>query len=98
MWNMILSFLWSRMKEPSSYAALAGLFASLHLQLSPGTLQHIIDVLTIAAGVAGVLLREANKVQVEASYGQEKGQIDKAEPFVEDAYPETKNQDPKRRS
>lgn len=59
--SLILSFLWKRAQEPSSYAAIAGMLTSLHFQLDAGVLQHVIDGLTFVSGVAGVLLSEAKK-------------------------------------
>jgi hypothetical protein len=56
----------SRMKEPSSYAGLAGLLTALHLVLPPGVIQVLPIIGMAIASVLAVLLPERSKAKIEA--------------------------------
>lgn len=51
-----LSYLVSRLKEPSSYAGLGGLLAMIGLHLDPGLVQSIAGVLAAIAGAVAFFL------------------------------------------
>ena len=53
-----MSYLVSRMKEPSTYAGLAALLAAFGLHVDPGIVQAVVAVLTGLAGLASVILGE----------------------------------------
>lgn len=53
-----MAFLLSRLSEPSSWAGVAAIGAALGIPLAPDVLHPLIQVLTGAAGLAAVLLRE----------------------------------------
>lgn len=54
----ILSYLLARLGEASTYAALAGLLAALHVSIDPGLWQHVVDAGLAIAALAGILLTE----------------------------------------
>ncbi|MBT4769294.1 MAG: hypothetical protein HOO00_02030 [Rhodospirillaceae bacterium] len=47
-----------RLREPSTYAGLAGVLAALHVNLDPGLWQMIIDAAIAMAGIAAFFVRE----------------------------------------
>jgi hypothetical protein len=53
-----MSYLLSRAAEPSSWAGVAAIGAALGMPLAPDLLQPLIQILTGAAALAAVLLRE----------------------------------------
>lgn len=54
----LAQFLISRLGEASTWAALAGLLAGVHMTVDPGLWQHIVDVGVAVSGLAGVLIPE----------------------------------------
>lgn len=53
-----MEYLLDRLKEPSSYAGLAGLLGVVGINLDPGLLQQIVIVATAVAGLVAFLVRE----------------------------------------
>lgn len=53
-----MTYLLSRLREPSSYAGAAGILAAFGLALDPGLAQDIVSVLTGLSGIAAFFLRE----------------------------------------
>ena len=53
-----MSYLIDRLKEPSTWAGLAGALVAFHISIDPGLWQHIVDFGIAAAGLAGVLIPE----------------------------------------
>ena len=56
-----MQYIISRLKEPSSWAAIAAVIAGFGLQLDGELLQHISALGVAAAGLAGFLLQEKKK-------------------------------------
>jgi len=52
----MLRYFIARFAEASTYAAIAGFLAFLHVNLDPGLWQHIVDCGLAAAGLLGVLV------------------------------------------
>jgi len=50
-----------RLKEPSSYAAIAPLFVLLGINVDPGLMQYATTALASLAGIAGFFLAERTK-------------------------------------
>lgn len=57
----LLTFIVARLKEPSTYAALATLLGVLHVSVSPGAISDVSFYGAIVAGLAGVVLTERGK-------------------------------------
>jgi hypothetical protein len=55
---IILRYAITRLGEASTWAALAGLLAGVHVSIDPGLWQHIVDVGIAASGLAGFLIPE----------------------------------------
>lgn len=53
-----MKFVIARLKEPSTWASIAGALIAVHVNIDPGLFQHIADVGIAAAGLAGFLLPE----------------------------------------
>ncbi len=49
-----------RLGEASTWAALAGLLAGVHLTIDPGLWQHIVDAGIAVSSLAGFLIPETN--------------------------------------
>ena len=54
----LLAFLLARLKEPSSYAGLGAVLATLGIHVDDASLQAAIQLLIAAGGLAAVLLPE----------------------------------------
>ena len=54
----LLAFLVARLKEPSSYAGLGAVFATLGIHVDNATLQAAVQLLVAAGGLAAVLMPE----------------------------------------
>ncbi len=53
-----MSYLLSRLSEPSSWAGIAAVGGALGIPMAPDVMQPLIQILTGAAGLAALLLRE----------------------------------------
>ena len=53
-----MNYIFARLAEPSTWAAIAAVLVGLHVSIDPGLWQHIADAGVALAGVAAVLLRE----------------------------------------
>ena len=58
------AFLWLKqnLQQPSTMASLAAICAMLGVQVDPGMIQHIINILTIFFGALGFWLQPAKQV------------------------------------
>ena len=54
-----LLYIFSRLREPSSFAALTGLCGMVGVQLDPGVWNSLINGLAILFGIMGVFVAEA---------------------------------------
>ena len=54
----ILKYLTARLGEASTWAALAGLLAGVHVSVDPGLWQHIADAGIAVSALAGFLIPE----------------------------------------
>jgi hypothetical protein len=54
----IVTFLIARLREPSTWAAAAGLLAGVHVGIDPGLWQHVADAGIAVAALLGFLLPE----------------------------------------
>lgn len=52
-----MDYVIGRLREPSTYAALAGLFAVFGFNLDPGIMQYIATIGAASAGLAGMFMR-----------------------------------------
>ena len=55
------AFLLARMREPSTWAAIAALLVAFHAPLAQGVTENITTIGTAIAGLLGVLLGEQTK-------------------------------------
>ena len=53
-----MDYIIARMKEPSTFAAIAALLAALHVNIPPDEWKSLVSVLTGLAGLAAILMRE----------------------------------------
>lgn len=56
-----MSYLIERLKEPSSYAGFAALLGIVGVKFAPDQFQAIVTLLTAAAGVAAVFMKDKAK-------------------------------------
>ena len=54
----ILRYATARLSEASTWAALAGLLAGVHISIDPGLWQHIVDAGIAVSALAGFLIPE----------------------------------------
>ena len=54
----ILRYATARLGEASTWAALAGLLAGVHVSIDPGLWQHIVDAGIAVSALAGFLIPE----------------------------------------
>ena len=54
----ILRYVTERLSEASTWAALAGLLAGIHVSIDPGLWQHIVDTGIALSALAGFLIPE----------------------------------------
>ena len=54
----MLHYVIERLREPSTYAGLAGILAALHINLDPGLWQHIVEAALGLSSLAAFLLGE----------------------------------------
>jgi hypothetical protein len=53
-----LRYVTARLGEASTWAAIAGLLAGVHVRIDPGLWQHIVDAGIAVSGLAGFLIPE----------------------------------------
>ncbi len=54
----MIDYILDRLREPSTYAGLAGVLAALHVNLDPGLWQVMVDAGVALAGIAAFFVQE----------------------------------------
>lgn len=56
---LVANYAIARATEPSTWSAIAGLLVAAHVNVSPGVWGYATGIASAAAGLAGVLMKEA---------------------------------------